>query len=54
LLNRNKKIGNDLLVFLKVSISLNFFTAPLPYCCFGVPEKEHEGKEALLPTKHIF
>jgi len=41
LLNRNKNIGNVLLVFY-VFFSLNFILLPIPYCCFGVSEKKHE------------
>jgi len=54
LLNRNKNIGNDLLIFYNFPFPSTFLLPALPYRCFGVPEKKHESKKALLPTKHIF
>jgi len=54
LLNRNKNIGNDLLVFFQVSFSLSFSTAPLS-CRFSARLKRRMSeKEALLVTKRIF
>jgi len=41
-LNRNKNIGKDLLVFYKFPFPPTFTLLPLPYPCFGVPEKKHE------------
>jgi len=40
LLNRNKNIGNDLLVFYKFPFPSTFILLPLPF--FGVFEKTHE------------
>jgi len=42
LMNRNKNIGNDLLVFYKFPFPSTFLLLPLPYRCSGVPENEHE------------
>jgi len=41
-MNRNKNIGNDLLVFYKFPFPSTFLLLPLPYRCSGVPENEHE------------
>jgi len=54
LLNRNKNIGNDLLVFFQVSFSLNFSTAPLPNRFSARLKRRMSEKEALLVTKRIF
>jgi len=42
LLNRNKNIGKDLLVFYKFPFPSTFTLLPQPCRCFGVPEKKHE------------
>jgi len=42
LLNGNKNIGNDLLVFYKFPFPSTFILLSLPYRCFGVSEKKHE------------
>jgi len=51
LLNRNKNIGNDLLVFHKFPFPSTFILLPLPYRCFGVPEKKHEWKRSIVANK---
>jgi len=54
LLNRNKNIGNDLLVFYKFPFPSTFILLPLPYRFSGCLKRSMSEKEAMLPTKRIF
>jgi len=47
---RNKNIDNDLLVFYKFPFP-STFVLPLPFRCFGVPEKKHEWKRSIATNK---
>ena len=53
-LNRNKNIVNDFLVFYEFLFPQTFILLPLPYRCFGVPEKEHEWKRNIAANKAQF
>jgi len=53
LLNRNKNIGNDLLVFYKLPFPSTFILLSLPF--FDVFEKKHEWKRSIATNKaHFF
>jgi len=54
LLNRNKNIGNDLLVLYKFPLPSTFTLLPLPYRFSARLKSSMSEKEAFLPTKRIF
>jgi len=53
LLNRNKNIGNDLLIFYKFPIPSTFILLPLTYRFSACLKRSMSEKEAWLPTRRI-
>jgi len=54
LLNRNKNIDNDLLVFYKFPFPSTFVLLPCPSVVLACLKRSMSEKEALLPTKRKF